>query len=639
MESIEQPIFNPYGSDDKDDLIVDPPSQRSGPQSASPTSENDASPAHSAKGLLNAGKQAMSQQNRGLWIIIISTIVFAIIVTIALILTIYLLPRQISGHAAVVTEVEECSEVGLEMLKMGGNAVDAAVAAAFCLSVFHPQSSGIGGGGFLLFHDHKNDKSAAYNFRETAPHAAFATMLNGKTNKETSGLSVGVPGELKGLANVHSEWGTLDWDTLIQPAINYARDGFNVTKNLADTFRHHLILKHLPGGPTNGLLKHYTRGGHFVRAGDFIARPDLARTLEKIRDEGTRAFYEGSLGENFVHTVRKAGGVMTMDDLKTYTVLKSKPVVTTFKDHTVLGMPAPSSGPVVGLMLNMLEGFNWTEKSSALPLTYQQMIETFKFGFGHRSLLGDPANEKYKADIENATTLLLSESLATTLRDKVDNTSHDASYYGPSIAASPNMGTTHLSIIDSTEIMVSLTLTINLWFGSKLMTPDGILANNEMLDFSFSDNAGSLPVNPRNKIVPGMRPLSSMVPTIVFNKERPCATRIVTGASNGTRIITGVVETLANSFLFGMKMKKAVSAPRIHQQLYPNDNTFYEDVVSSGAPNGTDVFPADIVRALAASQSMVAVSEGLSCVSAISKLNDAVEAYADWRKGGHAATY
>ncbi|KAK7489419.1 hypothetical protein BaRGS_00019363 [Batillaria attramentaria] len=603
MESIEQPIFNTYSdiTDDKEELI-DETTPKHGSKLTASESNNvhaEQSPLHAAKSLLSSGKQAMADQSKGLWIIIICTIVFALIITVALILTIYLVPKQIGGHAAVATEVGECSEIGLQIMKEGGNAVDAAVAAAFCLSVVHAQSSGIGGGGFLLYHDHKNEDSQAYDFRETAPAGSREALLTGDPGAvAVRGAAVGVPGELKGLAKVHSEYGRMDWSDLLEPAIDLALNGFNVTADLARALANHVDVQTLPGGAENGLLKYYyTRNKGFVVAGDIVTRPDLAATLQIIADEGADAFYRGNLGKRFVDMVTENGGQITMDDLKKYQVLKKDPIVSGFKGYKVLGMPAPSAGPVIALIMNMIEGFNWTEKSASHTRTYQQMIETFKFGFAHRGLLGDPADPTFTEAINNATEQFLSDEFAASLREKVDNSTHPPEYYGSDLSHAPNKGTTHLSVVDTSEVMI-------------------------------------------NSMKPGKRPLSSMAPTIVYDADKPCAKRVILGASNNTRIITGIVETLVNAFVFNMNITQAISRPRLHQQLYPSDQTDYEDVVSHNAPGGEVRFPEDILQGLAdMGQKMVPATEGLCTVQGIMKINDNIEAYSDWRKYGRAALF
>lgn len=625
-------------TDDKEELI-----DETGPKSIgnnkpassdsnSPSAER--SPLHAAKSLLSSGKNVIADHNKGLWIIIISTIIFAVIITIALILTIYLVPKQIGGHAAVATEVPECSKIGLDIIKQGGNAVDAAVAAAFCLSVMHAQSSGIGGGGFLLYHDHKNGQSQAYDFRETAPAGAREAMLS-DSPEAVSGASVGVPGMLKGLEEVHKEYGSMPWSGLLEPAIELALRGFNVTHSLAETFAKHVEVASMPQEPWNGLLRNYQAGNHFVMAGDIMTRTDLAATLQVIADEGSGAFYSGSFGKHFVAMVSANGGAMTMDDLKGYTVVKRDPVASSFKGFKVLGMPAPSSGPVVALILNMLEGFNWTEKNVSDPIAYHQMIETFKFAFAHRTLLADPFDSRYTEAIENTTKQFLSDEFAASLRKKIDTATHPSAYYGPQLPPVKNLGTAHISVIDASEVMISMTLTLNYWFGSKMMTQDGILANNELLDFTLSSAGES-----RNTMIPGKRPLSSMTPTIVYNADKPCAKRIVIGASNNTRIITGIVQTLVNAVVFDMNMTEAISRPRLHQQLYPSSETEFEDIISYNAPGGIAEFPENIVATLKSfGQNMVPVSEGTSTVQGIMKINDNIDAYSDWRKYGKAAVF
>ncbi|PVD32372.1 hypothetical protein C0Q70_07806 [Pomacea canaliculata] len=575
MESIEQPIFSTFSAevtDDKDELIAEDHLEKTSKIKAetSETPRGEHSPLRSSKGPLPFGKNVVTDHNKGLWIIIITTVIFALSITVALVLTIYLVPKRIDGHAAVATDVPKCSEIGLEIIKQGGNAADAAIAAAFCLSVINAQSSGIGGGGFLLYHDHKNSETKAYDFRETAPDAVDENILMG-SNREVSGMAVGIPGQLKGLAEIHR-----DYD---------------------EDLRKHLDLNSLRHEMMNP-LRIFLQDQNFVAFGDHLRRPDLAEALKQIASDGADAFYSGPLGIEFVDMVNKSGGKMTYQDLKKYSVNKPNPIVSEFKDFKVLGMPAPSSGPVVSLMLNMMEGFDWQENSDLSPQTYHQMIETFKFGFGYRNLLGDPSDVTYRDDINNSTASFLSKEFAASLRRKIDNETHSSEFYGSVMQPVLDKGTTHLSVIDTNEVMISMTLTLNSWFGSKLMTPSGIIANNQLLDFSFP--SGDMPVNERNRLAPGKRPLSSMVPTIVYHKDQPCAKRVITGASNGTRIITGVVQTLINALVFNNNMTNAIARPRLHQQLFPDNRTEYENITFSLPKGGktTAALPADIISAL-----------------------------------------
>ncbi|ESO85346.1 hypothetical protein LOTGIDRAFT_82259, partial [Lottia gigantea] len=430
---------------------------------------------------------------------------------------------------AVATDAEQCSDLGLQMLKDGGNAVDAAVTATLCLGVINPQSSGLGGGGFMLVHDHKVDKSWVYDFREVAPALLTADMFG---SDENFGLSVGVPGELKGLSAAHTAHGKLKWYNVVKPVADLARNGFNVTKALAHTLDTRVKVTDM----SPKMKSIFSLDGRAVQEGDFINRVDLADVLDEIANDAD-ALYYGALADDFVKAAKDNQGVITLDDMMNYKVVERDLIKTSFQGF-VATVPPPSAGPLLLMMMNIMEGFNWTSKDVDKPETYHQMIETFKFAYAHHGDLGDPDFDKFK--IDNITKILISKDYANELRKKIDNETHLQDYYMANSQQTPNGGTSHLSVVDASELTVSLTSTVNTWFGSKIMSEKGIVLNNEMADFSVpaftAKSMFQLPENPHNLIEPGKRPLSSMTPAIVYNKAQPCNKRIIIGAANGTKI-------------------------------------------------------------------------------------------------------
>ncbi|XP_041361317.1 glutathione hydrolase 1 proenzyme-like [Gigantopelta aegis] len=621
--------------------LIDTDAKSKLPKSVSSDSPSDEpvgaelSSLHAAQTPTSSKKKILGTKSFSLRIIIILNVVFAVCITVPLILTIYLLPPQIGSTGAVATDVPVCSEVGLDILKKGGNAVDAAIAAMFCLSVVHPHNSGFGGGGFMLVHDHKVQKSKAYDFRETAPAAATSDMFPDKQSVYYSGKSVATPGWLKGLWQVQKNEGKLAWESLIEPAIDIANNGFNVTADLAKVLRTKVDVSGFP--PL--LKKWFVPGGQLVKEGDWITLEELGTTLQAVAEGGPQVFYNGQLTDSIVSAISKAAGVMTADDLHSYSIVTRDVITTSFQKSIVATMPAPSSGPALLLMLNILDGYNWTKKEVNKSLTYQHMVEAFKFAYAQRTLLGDPEFSKAMSNISD---VLISKGFANKLRSKINNSSHPSSYYGPDLEPVFDKGTTHLSVVDSEEIMVSATATLNLFFGSQIITDGGIILNNEMADFSipkFNAAPGSQPY-PNNLIAPGKRPLSSMVPTVVYSKRSPCSLRMVVGASNGTRIITGVAETIMNAFVFGLNLTESIERPRLHNMWHPNHTEYenYTEVVDGVEMK--KLFPPHIVSDLMKlGQTMMPVSEGLCAVQAVMKNNDNIYAHSDSRKHGKAAWF
>ncbi|KAL9311243.1 putative aminoacyltransferase, Glutathione hydrolase [Arabidopsis thaliana] len=445
-------------------------------------------------------------------------------------------------HGAVATDDGRCSEIGLSVLRQGGNAVDASVAAALCLGVVSPASSGIGGGAFMLVKI--AGKEVAYDSRETAPLLASENMYDGNVkNKNKGPLSVGVPGEVAGLFMAWKQHGKLPWKHLVYPAEKLAAQGFRISKYLY-------------------MQMNKTRTRH-------CRNPKLALTLRQIAEYGPKAFYNGTVGVNLVRDIVKSGGIMTLKDLQSYRVKVRKPLSVDILGYRLLGMPSPSSGgAAMMLVLNILSQYGIPSGVSG-SLGVHRLVEALKHAFAVRMNLGDPDF----VDVSKVISDMLSTNFAQGLKKKInDNKTFDPNYYGGRWDQINDHGTSHLSIIDSERNAVSLTSTINSYFGALMLSPStGIVLNNEMDDFSIpmksSGNLTVPPPAPANFIRPGKRPLSSMTPTIVLKDGKVKAS---VGASGGLYIIAGTTEVFLNYFFLKMDPLSSVLAPRIYHQLIPN---------------------------------------------------------------------
>ncbi|KAL9861657.1 putative aminoacyltransferase, Glutathione hydrolase [Arabidopsis thaliana] len=468
--------------------------------------------------------------------------------TVALLLIAFLenaaaLKRQqsiVKYHGAVATDDGRCSEIGLSVLREGGNAVDASVAAALCLGVVSPASSGIGGGAFMLVKI--AGKEVAYDSRETAPLLASENMYDGNVkNKNKGPLSVGVPGEVAGLFMAWKQHGKLPWKHLVYPAEKLAAQGFRISKYLY-------------------MQMNKTRTRH-------CRNPKLALTLRQIAEYGPKAFYNGTVGVNLVRDIVKSGGIMTLKDLQSYRVKVRKPLSVDILGYRLLGMPSPSSGgAAMMLVLNILSQYGIPSGVSG-SLGVHRLVEALKHTFAVRMNLGDPDF----VDVSKVISDMLSTNFAQGLKKKInDNKTFDPNYYGGRWDQINDHGTSHLSIIDSERNAVSLTSTINSYFGALMLSPStGIVLNNEMDDFSIpmksSGNLTVPPPAPANFIRPGKRPLSSMTPTIVLKDGKVKAS---VGASGGLYIIAGTTEVFLNYFFLKMDPLSSVLAPRIYHQVF-----------------------------------------------------------------------
>ena len=473
-----------------------------------------------------------------------------------------------SADGMVVTAQHLASETGAAILRQGGNAVDAAVAAGFALAVTHPCCGNIGGGGFMVIH-FADGRDTIINFREKAPLTARADMYldargNPVSDKSVNGyLAVGVPGTVMGLEAARQKYGTLPRSTLMAPSIRLAQEGFVLTQGDVDVLDS--ATAEFRSQPNVAAI--FLNQGAPFKAGERLVQKNLAATLRAVSDGGAPAFYQGPIAGAVAAAARANGGLLTPQDFAQYSVTESAPVSCRYRGYTVLSAPPPSSGGVTLCeMLQVLEGYPLKTLGFHSSESVHLMTEAMRNAFRDRNTyLGDPAF------VDNPTTRLLSASHAQAIRARIQP--HRAT---PSTAlgaepADENPTTTHYSIVDRQGNAVSVTFTINDDFGAKVIAADtGFFLNDEMDDFTAKPgtaNMFGLVQGKANAIAPGKRPLSSMTPSIVLKDGRPV---LVVGTPGGSRIITTVLEIILNVIDHGMTVQEAVDAPRMHHQWLPD---------------------------------------------------------------------
>jgi gamma-glutamyltranspeptidase/glutathione hydrolase len=469
----------------------------------------------------------------------------------------------------VVSDSELATKAGMEILERGGNAVDAAIATAFALAVVDQASSGLGGGGFMVIYDAKDQRAHALDFRETAPEAARTDLYirGGKPVPSlslTGALAVAVPGEVAGLFAAMKRFGSLPAPILIAPAIRLATEGFAVDASLRYAIERQLSnMKKFPELGRVFLVK-----DEAPAEGEMIRQPDLGQTLRAIVSQGPDVFYQGWIAQAIAETIKREGGVLTLEDLRQYKPVWREPLIGSYRKRTVITMPPPSSGGVALIqMLNVLEGHQLGKLSHNSATYLQLLAETMKQAFADRAqYLGDP--DFVKAPIPK----LISKDYAAWIRGRISPIkTNPAKYYGLGNFKAEQGGTTHFSVIDRFGNAVACTLTVNTRFGSKILVPKtGIVLNNQIDDFAIypSGNVYGLLGNDANSLQPKKRPLSSMTPTIILLGDRP---ELVVGAAGGPRIINATLQTVLNVLDFQMAAKEAVEAPRIHHQWMPEE--------------------------------------------------------------------
>jgi gamma-glutamyltranspeptidase / glutathione hydrolase len=471
-------------------------------------------------------------------------------------------------NGMVVTAQHLATRVGVDVLKDGGNAVDAAVAVGYALAVVYPAAGNLGGGGFMTI-QLADGRKTFLDFREKAPLAATANMYLDKDGNVIKGastvghLAVGVPGTVSGLELALSKYGTMKREGVMAPAIKYAQDGFvlqqgdiELLSTATDAFK---------ADPATAAI--FLNQGEPFAVGQKLVQKDLAATLKRIRDQGAAGFYAGDVAKNIVASSQAGKGVLTAADLQQYQTREMKPVECNYRGYGVVSAPPPSSGGVVICeILNVLEGYPLKELGfrSAQAVHYQ--IEAMRHAYVDRnSYLGDPDF------VKNPLERLLDKAYAEKIRAAIaPNKAAISKELKPGVAPHEGNNTTHYSIVDKFGNAVSVTYTLNDWFGAKVTAAKtGVLLNNEMDDFTVklgTPNLYGLVQGEANAIAPGKRPLSSMSPTILTQDGKPV---MVLGTPGGSRIITSVLHTLINVIDYGMTVQEAVDAPRFHQQWLP----------------------------------------------------------------------
>jgi len=477
-----------------------------------------------------------------------------------------------SKNGMVATQEALATKVGVQILKQGGNAVDAAVAIGFTMAVTLPQAGNLGGGGFMIAHIAKTGETVAIDYREMAPALATQDMHldeNGNPVSERSQfthLAVGVPGTVAGLSYALKKYGTLTLRQVMAPAIHLAEKGFHVTVPLADSLKKHKKALQRWPETTKIFLK---PDGSFYEPGDLLVQKDLAGSLKQIAKEGPRAFYQGAIAEKLAAEMKSHDGLITLADLQNYRVVRREPVRGTYRGYEIVSMPPPSSGGIHLIqMLNILEGYPLRSLGAGNAETLHLLAETMKLAYADRSQhLGDP--KFWKVPVRGLTSKAYAENLKKLIQSDKAQPSKEILPGDPSPYESPE--TTHFSVMDGAGNAVTNTYTLNFGYGTGIVAKGtGILLNNQMDDFSSkpgTPNAYGLVGGEANAIQPMKRPLSSMTPTLVFKAGKPI---LATGSPGGSRIITTTLQLLLNVLDHKMNIDSATRAPRIHHQWQPD---------------------------------------------------------------------
>ena len=477
----------------------------------------------------------------------------------------------VAQNGMVASQHKLATEVGLEILKKGGNAVDAAVAVGFSLAVVLPRAGNLGGGGFMMVHNADKGRTKALNYREMAPAKAYRDMYldeDGNVNRVSLNadyLASGVPGSVAGMCRALELYGSMPLDEVLAPAIRQAEEGFIVTYDLARVLR--ALESRIRKWPESAKI-FYKENGGFYEAGDVLVQKDLAWTLKQIARGGAKAFYEGEVAERIAEDMAGNGGFITMDDMKSYRVEESDAVRGTYRGYEIVSMPPPSSGGIhVIQMLNILEGFPLAYLGHNSAETLHIMAESMKLAYADRSEhLGDP--NFWKVPVKGITSKAYAQELGNRINRWQATPSEQIKPGRPQDYESEE--TTHFTVVDKDGNVVVNTYTLNFSFGSGIVAKGtGILLNNEMSDFSAKPgvaNAFGLLGGEANAVQAGKRPLSSMTPTMVFKDGKPW---FATGSPGGSRIITTVLQVILNIIDHGMNVAEATHAPRIHHQWYP----------------------------------------------------------------------
>lgn len=517
-------------------------------------------------------------------------------------------------HGMVASQETLASRTGVEILKQGGNAVDAAVAVAFSLAVTLPRAGNIGGGGFMLVHLAKENKTIAIDYREMAPSKAKKDIFldeNGDAVQKLSrehGLAVGVPGTVMGMSLALEKYGTMSLAQVTAPAIKMAQEGISITPDLAQSLAG--LKRRMVQWPTTAAI-FYKNDGSDYQVGDILKQPELAHSLRLIAEKGTKGFYEGETAVKIVNAVQDAGGIMTLDDLKHYKVVEREPVRGEYRGYQVVSMPPPSSGGVhIIQMLNVLQQFPIDKLGHNTAQTIHLMAETMKYAYSDRSeYLGDP--DFYKVPVNALTNADYAQKIASKIA--INKTTPSSEIKPGKLAPYESDQTTHFSVVDKWGNAVSNTYTLNFSYGSGLVAKGtGILLNNEMDDFSAKPgvpNGYGLVGGDANAVEGNKRPLSSMSPTIVMKDGKAF---LITGSPGGSRIITTTLQIIMNVIDHGLNIAEASYAARVHHQWQPDElrveSSVNRDTISLLEAKGHKV---TVQSAMGSTQSIMVTEQGI----------------------------
>lgn len=521
------------------------------------------------------------------------------------------------GKGAIVSNGFECPAIGAMIHEKGGSTADVAIATLLCEGITCPQSGGLGGGFLLTLYIKEKGTIETLDAREMAPKLATKHMFDNDLKASLEGgLAVAVPGELKGMWELHQKYGKLPWKDLFEPNIELCRKGHLVNGYFGESLQNREA--QLMAEPS---LREVFINPETNRAwvnGDLVKRNKLADSLEVMANEGAAGFYNGSLTKTFLDDIKRFGGIISAEDLLDYQVVWGEPEVSYLKDnHTLYTSTLPGTGAVLTYILNILKGYDLKKDT----LSYHRIIEAFKFAYGRRSLLGTEKSEANLALVG----ILTSQEFADYTRSQIDDTKtfNDYEHYGAQFEQVEDHGTANICFMAPNGDAFVATSTINYVYGS-FRSSIGLILNNEMDDFAVPGRANvyGLKPSPANYIIPGNRPLSSMTPTIILDENKNV--RMLIGGAGGTRITTGVAFTIINHLMFGETLRYSFDTSRIHHQLTPMELEYEKG------------FDMSIIKELNEKfNHTVKISTSHASVTSIAMYNDTVETLVDPRRGGN----
>lgn len=536
------------------------------------------------------------------------------------------------------TDALPCAKVGKSLLAKGGSAVDAAIGTLLCMGVVIPNSLGLGGGCLMTIYSRENKTATVIDGREIAPGYASEDMFaNNSLSASRGPLSIGVPGELAAYWKAHQMFGKLNWSELFDETISMAENGSPTVEHLAYSLRASSHAKHI----RPELAKIYTspKTGEYLDSGEILVQKELSNTLKRIRDHGAKEFYGGLTGQMFIADLQKQGGKMTMEDLLKYDALIREPLKFNLSANLNLyTQPVPGSGVVLSIILRIMKELGYLDNIKprasfdASSLYYHRLVEAFKFAYAQRAGLEDFPDDPGR--MENLMKKLLSDQFIKEAANKIDSDrTHTNDYYGGLEYFQEDHGTAHVSVLDSDGNAAAITSSVNLYFGSGLVSPStGIVYNDVMDDFVSPNLVNKFALAPSkfNHIRPGKRPISSMAPSVFTDADGNV--RLVIGGSGGAKITTAVASVSLRNVFLGEDIKTAIDGPRLHHQFLPN-KVWYE--VN---------FPKDLLHSLLSrNHSIQPITDRSSVIMAIAAeyrkegdkiVSKQITANSDYRKGG-----